>query len=171
MKKILFFLLGLTLYASASLAQNVSVQGSTGGPVSYATLKAALAAINSGTHTGAVTVTVVGDTNEGTSTGAVLNASGSGSASYTSIMIGPSGTRTISGAISTNLIDLNGADNVTIDGLGTLTIENTSTAASATTIRLIADATNNTVKNCTINASGTARAVRTSLFSTGGTCG
>src|ERR1041384_4931974 len=111
MKKILFFLLGLTISASTGLAQNVSVQGSTGGPVSYLTLKAASAAINSGTHPGVITVSIVGDTNEGTSTGAVLNASGSGSASYTSIAISPSGTRTVSGAISTHLIDLNGADN------------------------------------------------------------
>ena len=60
---------------------------------------------------------IVGDTTEvGTAT---LNASGTGGSSYTSILIRPSGdvARTITGALALPLIDLNGADAVTIDGL------------------------------------------------------
>ncbi len=48
----------------------------------------------------------------------MLNASGSGSASYTSVLIVPVGVRTISGNLpDQSLLALNGADNVTIDGL------------------------------------------------------
>ncbi|MFZ4058582.1 MAG: hypothetical protein ACOYKE_10610 [Ferruginibacter sp.] len=49
----------------------------------YTTLGAAFTAINAGTHTGAINIGVVGNTTETSS--AVLNASGSGAASYTSI--------------------------------------------------------------------------------------
>jgi hypothetical protein len=138
---------------------------STGGvvvPTAYATLGAAFAAINAGTHTGTITIDVVADTAEGT-TSAVLNASGVGSASYTSITISPcgGGARTISGATTAGspLIDLNGADNVTIDGLNTggnsLTISNTSAAATAntSTIRFIGGATNNLVTRSSIQGS------------------
>ncbi len=95
---------------------------------------------------------------------AVLNASGSGSASYTSLLIQPSGgaARTISGAIAGDaLVTLNGADNVTIDGLNTggntLTLSNTSTASTAgtSTLKFITDATNNTVTNVSILGSAT----------------
>jgi hypothetical protein len=121
----------------------------------YSTLKAAFDAINAGTHTGNITITIAGDTTENAT--AVLNASGSGSASYSSIFISPSGARTISGNLATQLIDLNGADNVTIDGLNTggnsLTIDNSSSTASNGTIRLVNDAQYNTITNCTIKGS------------------
>src|SRR5437867_3208029 len=101
-------------------AVNVDVTA-TGGTLnaSYTTLTAAFAAVNAGTHTGTITMGISANTNEGTGT-AVLNASGSGSASYTTITISPTGgaARTITGATTAGspLIDLNGADNVTIDG-------------------------------------------------------
>jgi hypothetical protein len=77
-----FGILALTFLASSALAQNVNVNP---GGLTYATLQLAFTAINNGVHTGAVTVTIVGNTTEvGTAT---LNASGSGSASYTSISI------------------------------------------------------------------------------------
>ena len=121
--------LGLTSLASNSFAQNVTVDPGAG---SYATLKDAFDAINAGTHTGALSVTIVNDTAEAAS--AVLNASGFGSASYNSIVVNPTGARTVSGTISGHLIDLNGAKNVTIDGLNSggnsLTIVNTSATAS-----------------------------------------
>ena len=63
------------------------------------------------------------------------------------------------------------SDNVTINGLGTLTIDNASTAATATTIRFIADAKTSTVQNCTIKGSGTGTAVGTIFFSTGTSTG
>ena len=169
MKRIFFSLFGLTLFASASFGQNVTVTGSTGANSTYATLKAAFDALNANTNqTGnTITVSVVGNTTETLS--AVLNQPSGGS--WSTLTISPSGTRSISGAIAGHLIDLNGADNVTISGLGTLTIENTSTSASATTIRFIADARNNTVQNCNIKGSGTGAALGTIFFSTGTTTG
>ena len=135
-------------------AQNVTVNPGAG---SYATLADAFTAINAGTHTGAITISIVGNTTEPAG-GAILNASGAGPASYTSVLITPSGARSISGTVTAGspLIDLNGADNVTIDGLNasgnSLTISNaTASATSGTsTIRLIGGATNNTITNATI---------------------
>lgn len=148
----------VAIYSTLSLvatAQNINVQPGAG---SYSSLKAAFDAINAGTHTGTVTIDIVGNTTE-TAT-AVLNASGSGAANYTSITISPSGNapRVISGAITAGspLIDLNGADNVMIDGLNnggnSLSISNTtaSTTANTSTIRFILDATGNTITNTTI---------------------
>ncbi len=144
---------------STAWAQNVTVNPGAG---SYATLADAFTAINAGTHTGALTVSIVGDTTE-PAAGAILNASGSGAASYTSIAITPTGARTISGAATAGspLIDLNGADNVTIDGLNSsgnsLTIANTtvSNTSGTSTIRFIGGATSNTITNANIQGSGT----------------
>ena len=136
-----------------------ATQGTTG----YSTIKAAFDAINAGTHTGAITIKLNGNTTE--SVAAVLNASGTGSSSYTSVNMYPtvSGV-TISGNLATPLIDLNGADNVTLNGSlnGTnagksLTITNTSTSGNSgtSTIRMYNGANNNTVKYCTIKGSST----------------
>lgn len=152
-KKLRAAVLVLGLSAGAAYAQNVTVNPGAG---NYADLKTAFDRINDGTHTGAVTISITGDTTE--SAPAVLNASGSGAASYTSVLITPSGTRTVSGAIAAGspLIDLNGADNVTIDGLNTagnaLTISNTtvSTTSGTSTIRFIGGATANVITNSTI---------------------
>ncbi|MBS1792677.1 MAG: hypothetical protein JSS81_02415 [Acidobacteria bacterium] len=135
----------------------IEVEGPT--PTAYATLGAAFTAINAGTHTGTITIDVCGDTNEGTAT-ATLNASGAGAASYTSITMKPAGgaARTISGATTAGspMIDFNGADNVTVDGLNTggnsLTISNTTASATTgtATIRFIGGATGNTITNSTL---------------------
>lgn len=157
---------------------NVEVSATSGTTIgSYATLKAAFDAINAGTHKGTINISVYGNTTETAS--AVLNASGSGSASYTAINIKPAGgaSRTISGAITAGspLIDLNGADYVTIDGLNSggnsLSISNTTVSATSgtSTIRFIADATNNTITNCTLLGSSTIQGVI--FFSTGTTTG
>lgn len=69
-----------------------------------------------------------------------------------------------SGNLAYPLIDLNVADNVTIDsrvnqaGVKNLIISNTSISPNAgtSTIRFIKDATNNTVKYCTLRGSSTA---------------
>jgi trimeric autotransporter adhesin len=148
-------LLGVSLALGAQ-AQNVTVNPGAG---TYPTLKAAFDAINAGTHTGALTISVVADTTETVS--AVLNASGTGAASYTSINLTPSGARTISGAIvaGSPLIDLNGADNVTINGLNaagnSLVISNTTASATSgtSTIRLQTDASGNTITNADIRGS------------------
>src|SRR5262249_5342661 len=133
----------------------VEASGGTLGPTAYATLKAAFDAINAGTHTSAISIEVCGNTTEAAT--ATLHASGSGPASYAQVVIRPSGgvARTISGSIAGPLIDLNGADNVNINGQNaggdSLTISNTSTGTTSSTIRFINDATSDTVTNSTIS--------------------
>lgn len=222
MKKIVLLMV-LATATMLSFAQNVTVNPGAG---SYATLKAAFDSINAGLHTGVIAVEIVGNTTE---TGAaVLNASGTGLASYTNITISPSGgaARTISGNIGQatvtgtiagttltvtavtsgtlivgqsisggtisvgtiitgfitgtggtgtytvnntqtvasttvnavgHLIYLNGADNVTFDGLNSggnsLTILNTAPGA-ANSITFVNDATNNTITRCIIQGVG-----------------
>ncbi|MFY7899001.1 MAG: hypothetical protein ACOVNY_02380, partial [Chitinophagaceae bacterium] len=155
-----FFVAFIFLATSVTVNAQISVTATTGttGPTAYSTLKGAFDAINAGTHTGVITISVTGNSTETAS--AVLNASGNGSASYTSITISPSGgaARTISGAITAGspMVDLNGADNVLIDGLNTggnsLTISNTtvSSTSGTSTIRFQTDATNNTITRCTV---------------------
>ena len=143
--------------------------------MSYTQLNLAFTAINNGVHTGTITIGISGNTAE--TVGAVLNASGSGAASYTTITINPTGgaNRSISGAIAGPLIDLNGADNVTIDGLNTggnaLSIVNTTVGGTPSTIRFINDASNNTVQNCTIAGATSVVTLGTIFFSTGTTTG
>ncbi|MFT3746148.1 MAG: MBG domain-containing protein [Pyrinomonadaceae bacterium] len=154
----------------------IEVEGTGGSgtqPTGYATLAAAFTAINGGVHTGTIVVDVCGNTSEGTAT-ATLNASGSGAASYTTITISPAGGvgRLISGTTTAGspMIDLNGADNVTIDGLNTggnsLTIANTTASATSgtSTFRFIGGATNNTITNTNIQGSSSA-----SVATNGGT--
>lgn len=160
MKKLRFItLLAFAMLALAiSASAQVNVSGSTGADGTYGTLRSAFTAINAGSQTGnTISISISGNTTE-TAT-AILNAG-----DWTSILITPiGGARTISGAIAgTPLIDLNGADNVTIDGLNALTISNTSTAGTAgtSTIRFINDATFNTITNTTILGSTTGTAAQ-----------
>lgn len=141
---------------------------------SYSNLKTAFDKINDGTHRGAVTVKMNGNTVE--TVAAVLNASGTGSANYTSLNLYPTITGlSISGNLASPLIDLNGADNVTLDGrvnasgsTTDLIITNTSISSSATTstIRFVNDATNNIVKYCQIKGSETVATSGVLFFST-----
>jgi hypothetical protein len=171
---------GLCLMSFHSLlGQTTRTVGTTG--ADYTTLKAAFDAINAGTLTGTIQLNVTDNTTE--TTAAVLNASGSVSANYISINIKPSGSaaRTISGSlVGLPLVDFNGADNVTIDGLNSggnsLTIVNQSTSATAatSTIRFRNDATSNTVTNCFINGASTTTGNATGgniFFSTGASVG
>ncbi len=123
----------------------------------YPTLKGAFDKINDGTHKGMIAITINGNTAEGAS--AALNAGDVLPADYSMVTIMPSGARTVSGSVATALVDLNGADNVMINGLNSvgnsLTISNTSTGTSASTIRLINGAMNNTVTNCSVLGSST----------------
>jgi hypothetical protein len=92
------------------VAVSVTATAGTTGPTSYPTLNAAFAAINSGTHQGAITVSIVANTAEPGP--AVLNGSGAGTASYTSVLIQPTVDGvTIAGATpqGRGLIELNGA--------------------------------------------------------------
>lgn len=139
-------------------ANPVSVSASGGTAfASYPNFGSAFSAINSGTHTGSISILLAGNTGE-PATGAVLNGSGTGAASYTGINITPLGNASINGATNAGLpmIDLNGADNVVIDGINSgghsLVISNTQTATTAgtATIRFQGDATGNTITNCTV---------------------
>ena len=183
MKTFLLLLAGLTVFATASFAQ-VDVTATGGVNASYATLGAAFAAINAGTHTGTIDVAISASTTE---TGpAVLNSNGAGAASYTSMIIHPSVDGvSISGATATGrgLIELNGADNVTIDGDNPntgginrdLTITNTATntttftsvirIALATTVVTSAD--NCTFKNLNIVGSSPGRNIASATSTTG----
>src|SRR5437764_3610923 len=113
---VLFF---SSLVCATAAAQNVNVTATAGtASASYTTLKGAFDAINAGTHQGAITVDIALSTTEG-ATPAVLNSSGAGSAVYTSVLIRPSADGvTVTGTTPTGrgVIELNGADNVTING-------------------------------------------------------
>ena len=156
------------IFFSSSVQAQISVTATGGTPTGlYTTLSAAFAAVNAGTHTGAIVVQVTGNTTEPAAPTALL-ASGQGSSSYTSLLIQPTVQATISGATNPGsaVINLDGADNVTINGsIGgstrDLTIENTAAGSvlSVAAIRLIGrttlglGATNVTIKNCIIKGS------------------
>ena len=141
----------------------------------YVNVKGAFDAINAGTHQGALEIKIHDNTSEKAS--AVLNASGSGSASYTSVNIYPTiSGLSVSGTRAAPLIDLNGADNVTIDGrvnatgsTPDLTITNNSASSTpgTSTIRFIADASNNTVRYCNLKGSTLDASAGILFFSTG----
>ncbi|MFZ4520777.1 MAG: T9SS type A sorting domain-containing protein [Bacteroidales bacterium] len=146
-----------------SLSLNIDVYKSGVYQSTYYRLKDAFDKINSGTHTGALELRIKANTTETAS--ALLNASGIGSANYTSLMIYPiiSGI-TISGNLEAPLVDLNSADNVTIDGRVnatgtarslTITNSNLSSTSNTSTIRLINSAENNTIRYCTLKGGAT----------------
>ncbi len=141
MRKLIFTLLfgGVFGFAQAQTQVTVSDGATT---TSYATMGAAVAAINAATFTGNVTVRINASTTE-TATATLNQVAG-----ITSISIRPADTatvtKTISGAIAGAILNFNGADNVTIDGRA---------GGSGTTIRLNISNTNNvsTVRVITLN--------------------
>jgi Immunoglobulin I-set domain len=144
-------------FRSSAQVSLTATAGTTCG--SYTTLKAAFDAINAGTHQGAITIMVSGNTTETAS--AKLNASGA-PANYTSVLIRPTAAAIISGSMNAPLIDFNGASNVTIDGriagTGTtrsLTLSNSSTLANGitTTARFINSTQNNLLTYLNIEGS------------------
>ncbi len=170
----LLFSLLIVVISITHLRSQVNVTASGGTPAGmYTTVKDAFDAINAGTHQGIITLSIVGNTTETVT--AALNASGTGSALYTNVSVVPSGgaARSITGAIAGPLIELNGADNVTFDGLNTsgnsLTLENTSTSnlTNTSTIRLVNDASGNTITNCSVLGASSSISYGTIFFSTG----
>ena len=140
----LFFLVALvaTLHVNAQ----IMVSGSNGKDGTYTSLTkaaGAFAALNGTSQAGkTISVTITADVTDEDGANALTGATGM----WTNLSITPVGTRIISGAVAKPLIDLNGADNVTLDGrvngIGatkSLTIINTSTSATAetSTIRFI----------------------------------
>ncbi|MCK9421672.1 MAG: T9SS type A sorting domain-containing protein [Bacteroidales bacterium] len=178
MKKLTTILIAWALVAIL-FVQNanaqVTVSGSGGSANgTYTTLKAAFDALNLVTTQAGnnIVLTITASTSETAS--AVLNQPSV--SSWVSLKIYPTGTGyTISGSVAGPLIDLNGADNVTIDGrvnatgsTKALTITNTSTSSSSGTssIRFIESAENNTVKYCTVKGAETDTGAGIIFFST-----
>lgn len=154
MRKFTLFLLAICM-GLLSQAQ-VAVSGATGGNGSYATLSAAFAGITS-TAGDNIVITISGNTTE-PATGATLNAG-----SWTSLTIAPSGGPwTVSGAVTAGnpLIIFNGADNVTVNGMDNLTFTNTTASGNTgtSTLKLVADATNNIFNNVSFKGSPTGTA-------------
>ncbi len=162
----------------------VTATAGTTGPTNYATLGLAFDAINAGTHQGAITVSILASTTEAGAT--VLNSSGAGTASYTTVLIRPTNDGvTIAGptVAGRGLIELNGADNVTIDGdnpnsMGTnrnLTIQNTAanTVNFASVIRIalaatvVTSADNCTIRNLNVVGNATGRNVAAATSTAG----
>ena len=165
--KIKLLLLSFTLFACNFfvLAQTPVTVISTSGASYYAlysNLKQAFDSINTGYHAGSISISITGNTSEGTATLKLDSngqAFGGGVASYSDITIKPAGGAwLISGSTTAGnpMIDLSGADHVTINGLndGTDSLiisNNTVSATSGTcTIRFINDATSNIIKKTTI---------------------
>jgi len=149
----------LILLVSVVHGQTTRTVGTTG--AYYPKLKSAFDAINSGAIQGQIVLQIIDNTVEDVAV-PKLAASGTGAANYTSILIYPTGTRSISSNYNGAVIDLDGADNVTIDGrinqTGTpnsLTISGTSTGTGASVLRFLNSAENNTIKYCNLQGSST----------------
>ncbi|MDR3705760.1 MAG: SBBP repeat-containing protein [Paludibacteraceae bacterium] len=160
-----------------TLSANVQVWSGGTLQAGYITLQAAFAAINAGTHkTGALDVKILGSTTE-TGTAVLYQSGYNSTSSYTSIHVYPTASGlSITGTLALPLIDINGANNVVIDGRVNatgntkgLTISNTSTSGTAgtSTLRFIHDASNNTVKYCTLKGSSMDGSGGVIFFSTG----
>lgn len=176
----------LTINDNDTPASPVTVTATAGmpGPTGYATLSAAIAAINAGTHQGDIVVSINQNTTEPGSI--VINSSGAGSASYTSMIIRPTADGlTVAGPTvqGRGLIELNGADNVDINGDnastgGTnrnLTLKNTAanTVTFTSVVRIalaatvVTTANGNTIRNLNLLGSATGRNVGTATTTTG----
>lgn len=111
--------------------------------------------MNAGTISGNVTVNITSDLTSELGTVSLNQQAEEGAGNWT-ITFSPSGgvQRLISGGNATLLINLNGADRIVFDGLNTggnsLVIRNTSTGSA---MRMIADASSNTIQNCTLEGS------------------
>ncbi|HMS34186.1 MAG TPA: hypothetical protein PKC91_08865 [Ignavibacteria bacterium] len=137
---------------------NVTVSGALAGNGNYETLSDAFSVINGSSQISAdISVTINTNTTEPAS-GAVLN-----NGDWSSLSIKPNTGSAITVSGNTNngipLIDLNGADDVTIDGINSggssLTIINTTVLSNSgtSTIRFQNDATNNLITGCKIYGS------------------
>jgi hypothetical protein len=161
------------LYSSNAFSQlNGSVNVGSGGTYTSLTNPGGLfSAINASGLSNNLVVTI--STDLISETGSVTLNQWTTGAAYT-IMIKPVGARMISGTLAGGaVIHFNGADNVVVDGLNdglnSLTVTNYSTDISdfTSTIRFSNDATNNTIKNCSVLGSARFTQTGTILFSTG----
>lgn len=154
--------LAFSISFTVTYAQTTKTVGNS--DADYTTLQSAFSAINNGLLTGQVVLQIVNNTTETNLT--QLNASGNGSANYSSVLIYPMGTYSISCASNQATIVLNGADNVTIDGrinqsgsTQSLSIVSTNTGNGSTAIRFINSAENNTIRYCNLTGSSASSSV------------
>ena len=171
-KTIIFILIALLCLCQMAGAQ-VTLTATAGIPAgSYPTLKAAFDAINTGDHKGNIIINITASTNEGT-TPATLNSSHADPANYNSVLIQPVANNVVvSGnpAAGFAVIQLNGSDNITINGdnpnIGgqsrDLTVSNTAAASVVgnSCIRIctstnVSSADNITIQNCILNGNVT----------------
>lgn len=156
-KKCILLLLFFCVSYGISHAQTVGV----GAGQTYLNLNDAFAAVNNGTLTGSIKLEI--RSNITISTTATLNASGTGSANYSTLSIYPTGNYTITANIDGPAIDLAGADRVTIDGRinganpgaqYSLTLENTSTGSNAALLHIHDGGTTNNVQYMLLKGAG-----------------
>ena len=148
MKKIYLLVIYCALHQLSFGQINISGSSSS---YNYSTLKTAFDAINAGTVTGNITISISGSTTENSA--ASLNASGSGAANYSAILITASSASSINFNVSSTAITFNGSDKVTIDGKRQLTIINNN--AGGNVLSFINDATNNQIKNTILRGTTT----------------
>ena len=164
-------ILAVIMIVVVSFVQGQTTKTVGGSGANYSTLKAAFDAINAGTLKGNIVLQITGSTTETVS--AVLKGSGTAAASYTSVVIYPTVPSSISTTLNFATIDLDGADNITIDGrinqtgsTNSLAITGTSTQAAATAIRFVNSAENNFIRYC--NLSGSSSSSSMGIISFGG---
>ncbi|WP_300660066.1 T9SS type A sorting domain-containing protein [Fluviicola sp.] len=144
------FALGIFSVSNVHSQVDLTATGGTT-TATYTTVSAAFAAVNAGTHTGTISISITGNTTEPAAPVA-LSANGVGTASFASLAIKPTVATIISGApgAGSGVLNFSGSDNVTIDGSITpggttkdLTIQNTNAASFTNTavIRLIGQTT------------------------------
>ncbi len=145
---------GFTNWVSA---QTVNV----GTGETYTNLTEAFAAINSGTLSGTVYLRITSNITQ-TAT-AVLNASGTGGATYSSVTIYPTSAAIITANLDAPVIELNGADRFTMNGRinGTspgaeysLTLENIHTGSNASLLHIYNGGNNNALEHMQLRGSG-----------------
>lgn len=181
MKKISLFLLAFCLAVVSLAADEVTVSGSNGQDGVYSTLTAesgAFAALNAADQTGkSITIALSASTTGEDGNHALTGANGM----WARLTIYPTVEGvTLFADVAKPLIDLNGADNVTINGAvnntgsaRSMVIANTNNTntAGTSTIRFINDATGNVVKNCIIKGATTDGSAGVVFFSTGAVTG
>ncbi len=152
--RVLFYI-SILLTTNNIFTQTIKTIGTSG---DYFNLSSIFSAINTGSLTGDIEIQIISNITETTT--AALNASGTGSANYSSIAIYPTVANvSISGNLAAPLILFDGADNVTFDGREyrtgstiSLTVENTSASNvnKTSTFFYCNSAENNTITYCTV---------------------
>ncbi|MBS1493099.1 MAG: T9SS type A sorting domain-containing protein [Bacteroidetes bacterium] len=156
MKTLILLILALLILPIKSFSQ-VDVTATSGTTAAtYSNLSSAFVAINNATHQGDIVITINANT---TNFGIILNASGTGGASYSSLKIRPGilGPINVDNNIGGSTFLFNGVDNMTIDGTlpggyGPLTFRSIQNSFNSVMLYLYNDAQNDTVRNCFIQS-------------------